>query len=279
MPLYSREDAEKACIEAIERARAVNNNTADKQYKIKVDEFTVYGSLLYGNDPFVHNVNVFIQFHNSTEDAVPEDQWEAVSYIRGYDPNVEEKGIVRLHWQKKQEYYAHLNTNFVIISNGEFDEEAFEWLKEELVGIHDIVADKLAHHEKYPEKITLQKKEPKKKKRKRKKKKLTKAEALQKKKLRQARKLARALAAQEEPQPIPEPIPEQKKPEPTITPKPKQNIPQQKKNAAQQKPVNKKPYHKGGSKNTNGHPQNNKKPRDPNKPRRSRGSRTLTMRW
>ena len=53
MPLYSREDAEKACIEAIERARAVNNNTADKQYKIKVDEFTVYGSLLYGNDPFV----------------------------------------------------------------------------------------------------------------------------------------------------------------------------------------------------------------------------------
>ena len=163
MPLYSREDAEKACIEAIERARAVNNNTADKQYKIKVDELTVYGSLLYGNDPFVHNVNVFIQFHNSTEDAVPEDQWEAVSYIRGYDPNVEEKGIVRLHWQKKQEYYAHLNTNFVIISNGEFDEEAFEWLKEELVGIHDIVADKLAHPEKYPEKITLQKKEPKKK--------------------------------------------------------------------------------------------------------------------
>ena len=239
MPLYSREDAEKACIEAIERARAVNNNTADKQYKIKVDEFTVYGSLLYGNDPFVHNVNVFIQFHNSTEDAVPEDQWEAVSYIRGYDPNVEEKGIVRLHWQKKQEYYAHLNTNFVIISNGEFDEEAFEWLKEELVGIHDIVADKLAHPEKYPEKIALQKKEPKKKKRKRKKKKLTKAEALQKKKLRQARKLARALAAQEEPQPIPAPIPEQKKPEQTITPKQKQNIPQQKKNAAQQKPANK----------------------------------------
>lgn len=35
MPLYSREDAEKACIEAIERARAVNNNTADKQYKIE----------------------------------------------------------------------------------------------------------------------------------------------------------------------------------------------------------------------------------------------------
>lgn len=34
MPLYSREDAEKACIEAIERARAVNN-TADKQYKIE----------------------------------------------------------------------------------------------------------------------------------------------------------------------------------------------------------------------------------------------------
>lgn len=33
MPLYSREDAEKACIEAIEHARAVNN-TADKQYKI-----------------------------------------------------------------------------------------------------------------------------------------------------------------------------------------------------------------------------------------------------
>lgn len=35
MPLYSREDAEKACIEAIEHARAVNNNTADKQYKIE----------------------------------------------------------------------------------------------------------------------------------------------------------------------------------------------------------------------------------------------------
>ena len=35
MPLYSRKDAEKACIEAIERARAVNNNTADKQYKIE----------------------------------------------------------------------------------------------------------------------------------------------------------------------------------------------------------------------------------------------------
>ena len=35
MPLYSREDVEKACIEAIERARAVNNNTADKQYKIE----------------------------------------------------------------------------------------------------------------------------------------------------------------------------------------------------------------------------------------------------
>lgn len=33
--LYSREDAEKACIEAIEHARAVNNNTADKQYKIE----------------------------------------------------------------------------------------------------------------------------------------------------------------------------------------------------------------------------------------------------
>lgn len=35
MPLYSREDAEKAGIEAIEHARAVNNNTADKQYKIE----------------------------------------------------------------------------------------------------------------------------------------------------------------------------------------------------------------------------------------------------
>lgn len=35
MPLYSREDAEKACIEVIEHARAVNNNTADKQYKIE----------------------------------------------------------------------------------------------------------------------------------------------------------------------------------------------------------------------------------------------------
>ena len=36
MPLYSREDAEKACIEAIEHARAVNNNnTTDKQYKIE----------------------------------------------------------------------------------------------------------------------------------------------------------------------------------------------------------------------------------------------------
>lgn len=34
MPLYSREDAEKACIEAIEHARAVNNTT-DKQYKIE----------------------------------------------------------------------------------------------------------------------------------------------------------------------------------------------------------------------------------------------------
>lgn len=34
MPLYSREDAEIACIEAIEHARAVNN-TADKQYKIE----------------------------------------------------------------------------------------------------------------------------------------------------------------------------------------------------------------------------------------------------
>ena len=35
MLLYSREDAEKACIEAIEHARAVNNNTTDKQYKIE----------------------------------------------------------------------------------------------------------------------------------------------------------------------------------------------------------------------------------------------------
>lgn len=35
MPLYSREDAEKACIEAVEHARAVNNNTTDKQYKIE----------------------------------------------------------------------------------------------------------------------------------------------------------------------------------------------------------------------------------------------------
>lgn len=35
MLLYSREDAEKACIEAIEHARAVNNNAADKQYKIE----------------------------------------------------------------------------------------------------------------------------------------------------------------------------------------------------------------------------------------------------
>lgn len=35
MPLYSREDAEKACIESIEHARAVNNNTTDKQYKIE----------------------------------------------------------------------------------------------------------------------------------------------------------------------------------------------------------------------------------------------------
>ena len=35
MPLYSRKDAEKACIEAIEHARAVSNNTTDKQYKIE----------------------------------------------------------------------------------------------------------------------------------------------------------------------------------------------------------------------------------------------------
>ena len=35
MPPYSREDAEKACIGAIEHACAVNNTTADKQYKIE----------------------------------------------------------------------------------------------------------------------------------------------------------------------------------------------------------------------------------------------------